>query len=451
MKMIIDKTADFCSRYNMLPKGGRVLCAVSGGKDSMALLHILMRLQQKFGFDLAVCHFDHQLRGAQSDRDRQFVADYCGERNLPCHVGAGDVRALGKEKGLGIEEAAREARYAFLHKCCESELQNYPEVRVATAHTADDNAETLLFNLARGTGLRGLGGILPVRDEYIRPLLEITTAEILEYIKSEHIPFVEDGSNAGDDYSRNRLRHHVLPRLRQENSGFDGNVIRTISSLREDEDFLLSLAVQFVEDFAEGNIVSAPELAKLPKPVGARVIKLMARGETSMNHIDAVFALAGAQDPHAAADIPGMRVQRDGDKLLFGVPEDRGFDCRVLREGQSQDITEKGLRISAEYISNCKEIHNSDNTFYLRHDSICGDIVFGGRHRGDKIRLPGRNCTKTLKKLFNEEKLNGLLSDPVMVFRDDIGVLGVSGFGIDERCLAKPGDDVTRINIEKYE
>ena len=208
-------TIDFCEKYDMLPKSGIVLCAVSGGKDSMCLLEMLRGLAPVYGFELCCAHFNHKLRGKESDRDSAFVEAYCKERDIPCYVGSDDVSAYAEENGLGIEEAARTLRYAFLEKTADE----IGALCIATAHTAPDNAETLLLNLVRGSGLKGLCGIPPVRGKIIRPLLQTTGEEVLKYLEEKGIPHVEDSTNETDDYTRNRLRHRVVPELRSLNEG----------------------------------------------------------------------------------------------------------------------------------------------------------------------------------------------------------------------------------------
>ena len=199
-----NKLCAFANRYAMLQPGDRVICAVSGGADSMALLWAFYLLKEKLQISLSAAHFNHHLRGAESDRDEQFVKTFCQDYGIPFVSGSSQVVAGSK----GLEAAAREARYAF--------LRSLPGT-IATAHTADDNAETLLMHLVRGTGLKGLGGITPVNGPLIRPMLEITRAEVMAFLEEYSIPFVEDSSNGGDDFLRNRLRHHVMPLLKQEN------------------------------------------------------------------------------------------------------------------------------------------------------------------------------------------------------------------------------------------
>ena len=191
--------------------GYTVICALSGGADSVALLYGLYLLRDRLGIRLEAAHFNHCLRGEESQRDEAFARQLCEKLEIPLAVSRAQI--VPGEKGL--ENAAREARYAF--------LRSLPG-KIATAHTADDNAETVLMRMVRGTGLKGLGGIPPVNGSVIRPMLTVTRLDVEDFLKEHGLPHVEDSSNAGDDFLRNRLRHHVLPLLHQENPKISENL-----------------------------------------------------------------------------------------------------------------------------------------------------------------------------------------------------------------------------------
>jgi len=431
-------------KYDMLPRSGIVLCAVSGGKDSMYLLEKMTELAPDYGFEIRCAHFDHRLRGAESDRDRKFVEDYCAKRNIPCYIGFADVAVFAAENGMGTEEAARTLRYDFLEKTADE----IGAARIATAHTADDNTETMLFNLSRGSGLKGLCGIPPMRGRIIRPMLRTTTEVVLQYLKEKDIPHIEDSTNFEDDYSRNKIRHNVVPELRHISSGFDENLIRCATLLREDEEYLALIAQNFVDSNLHSNSIPAAKFAALPKPVSARVLQILVPCGLSSAHIDSVREIAVRNESHAYADIPSMRVVREYDKLIFGAKERTEIPKRKVLIGKIMEIPEAGLEISCELIENCKEIHNSFNILFFKSDSICGNIFVMSRLEGEKIRLNGRNCTKTLKKLFSEAKLNGENKSLIPVLYDEKGIIAVYGFGIAERCCPAAGERVIKIEIK---
>ena len=208
-----------------------VLAAVSGGLDSMCLLHLLTVWGRERNISVTAAHFNHRLRGAESDRDERFVRDWCAAHGVPFVSGRENVRELAEREGLSIEEAAREARYAFLT----GEKERLDCQYVLTAHHADDNAETMLLNLLRGTGLRGLTGIPAARDFIVRPFLQVSREELAAYAAAHGVPHVEDSTNASDDAARNVLRHQVLPILRQLNPRAVEHMSRTAALLAADE------------------------------------------------------------------------------------------------------------------------------------------------------------------------------------------------------------------------
>lgn len=422
-----------------------MLCAVSGGKDSMYLLEQMGRLAAERGFSVACAHFDHRLRGQESDRDRSFVENYCRSAGIPCYVGFGDVADFAAERGMGLEEAARQLRYEFLEKTA----AEIGAVRIATAHTAQDNAETLLLNLLRGSGLKGLCGIPPVRGIIIRPMLETDTEQVLAYLAENNIPHVEDSSNSEDDFARNRLRHRVLPLLEQENPAFYQNLSRCVSLLRQDEKYLSQQAQSFIDKYYSEDSLPVSELAKLPEPVFARVMLLLLGGGLSQRHIDALGQLVRSPKAHGSADVPGMRVGRRYDRLLFKEEQGREIEPQPLEIGKTAVLGTAKIEISCKFIPNSCEIHNSFNIFSLKSDSICGKLTVRSRSPGDKLRLCGRNCTKTLKKLFSEAKLNDGREQEIPVICDELGVVAVSGFGIAQRCCPSRGDDLIVIEVKK--
>lgn len=286
---------------SLLPAGSRVLCAVSGGADSVCLLHWL---SGQTDLQVFAAHFEHGLRGEESLRDAAFVEALCGKMGIPCLVEHGDAAAYAKEKHLGIEEAARELRYAFLERAAEA----FSCDRIATAHNADDNAETMLLNLCRGAGTAGLRGIPPLRGRIVRPLLHCTREEIEDYLREHGLSHVEDSSNADDAFRRNLLRHQVLPVLRQLNPQVSKAALRTAELLREDEDCLDALAADFLQNFDDGESLPIRELLALHRAVSSRVLRRIAPGSLEREHVDAVLRFC-AGEGLGFLDLPGLRLR----------------------------------------------------------------------------------------------------------------------------------------------
>ena len=306
------KVKETVSRYKMIPKGSRVLVAVSGGADSMSLLNWLFENRGLYKAEIFAAHFNHGLRGEESDRDARFVRDFCEEKGIPLETGGADVASYARENGLGTEEAARNLRYGFLEKTAEKLGCGL----IATAHNSDDNAETVLFNLARGSGMKGICGIPPVRGNIIRPLLGTTRAEIEEYLELKGIAHVEDSTNALDDYSRNLIRHKVMPVLKEINPGFSASVLRMGTLLRDDDAVLDAMAEELIRKSAECGSIPIKALKEAGKSIGCRAIRQMCPGSISMVHAEVLYELAMTGGT-GYSDIPGLRVRKENGKLYF--------------------------------------------------------------------------------------------------------------------------------------
>ncbi|MBQ8974350.1 MAG: tRNA lysidine(34) synthetase TilS [Oscillospiraceae bacterium] len=286
--MLTERVKKFAGEYDLLRSGELVLAAVSGGCDSVCMLHMLLELSESMGFSVAAAHFDHRLRGEESARDAEFVEKLCRALGVELYMGSGDVAQYARQKGTGTEEAARILRYRFL----EDTADKIGAVKIATAHNADDNAETVIFNLIRGAGTRGLCGIPAVRGRIIRPVMCLTRREIEGYLNEKGIAHVDDSTNESDDYTRNKIRHHIVPLLRDINPAAVKNILSSKRSLERDEAYLSELADDFIKNSAKNGTLPVQALLDLPEAVSARVIKkLCPRAES--RHIRALLDMCG--------------------------------------------------------------------------------------------------------------------------------------------------------------
>ena len=423
-----------------LPPEGRILCAVSGGADSMCLLHLL----HSRGRDVVAAHFEHGIRGEESLRDAGFVQSWCRERGIPCVTGHGDVPGYAAGQGMSLEEAARTLRYRFLEETAEEQGCDY----IATAHNGDDNVETVLLNLTRGAGALGLSGIPPRRGKIIRPLLGVSRDEIEDYLKKNAVPHVEDSSNQSDDYSRNRIRHRVSPVLRELNPGLNEAVGRTAALLAQDEDCLSGLAQNFIDRFYDGESLPAKELLALHGAVASRVVRRLCRKSLRMEQVEAVLALARSSELKYL-DLPGQRLRQEQGRLYFREQAKLSLPERQLIPGQWVQVPELGLELLAEYGSESGEVNGLFKTYRFKCENIDSAVFCGGRKPGDSLRPQGRGCTKSLKSLFLEAGYTQQQRDRTLVLRDEKGVLAVLGLGADERVKAGPDEPVLRIKIRE--
>lgn len=403
---MLNKLTAFIRQYDLISPGEEVVCALSGGADSTALLFALYLLREKFQFTLSAAHFNHNLRGEESDRDEQFARSLCERYDVPLYVGTAEVKA-GKK---GLEAAAREARYAF--------FATLPG-KIATAHTANDNAETVLLHLVRGTGLKGLGGIAPVNGKIIRPMLNVTRNDVVAFLQEYCLTWVQDSSNDTDGFLRNRLRHHVMPLLEQENPRLAENLSAMALILRQDEHFLQQQAKQH-------STLRVTALRQMESPLRDRILEnfLKEQGvrEPEYRHIAAVSDLLFSQKPSAQVHLPGgVTVERCYDVLRLR-PQGAFSAVELACPGETV-IESLGLTVVCRP---AQEICNDGNIFTV---APSGKVWLRSRLPGDEICLPGG--TKSLKKLFIDRKIPASQRLLIPVLADEKGVLAVYDMGVD--------------------
>jgi tRNA(Ile)-lysidine synthase len=296
---------------------GTILAAVSGGADSTAMLHMLLESGQK----VVAAHYNHGLRSKSSDGDEVFVCAMCRKLGVPFVSGRGDVFAV--SGGKSLEDTARKLRYAFL----EREREKYKLDWIATAHNADDNVETVLMNMIRGTGLSGLCGIPYQRGNIVRPLLRISRDEILRYLRERNIPNRDDRSNFDTAFRRNYIRHEIIPELTKINPALTDAVVRLTDSLKEDEHYLLSLAFDEIMQHEDG--YPAKRLLILPKAVAARVCRLLVKKVSPYPpervHIEAMLDVAAGGNGRRKCLSGNLSVEKkDGNIYILFTNDKRG-------------------------------------------------------------------------------------------------------------------------------
>lgn len=404
---MLNKLRAFLKEQALLSPGDKVIAAVSGGADSVAMLFALYLLRDELGVTLEAAHFNHHLRGAESDRDEAFVTDFCGRYDIPLHLGSGRI-VPGKK---GLEAAARDARYAFLRRL---------PGKVATAHTADDNAETVLMRLIRGTGLKGLGAIAPVSGNVIRPMLTVTRDDVEAFLEEYALPHVEDSSNGTDDFLRNRIRHGILPLMRAENPRIGENLSAMALLLRQDEACLQAMIPE--EQVPDVSRLKAMEPA-LRRRALERFLKAQGVREPEQIHILQAEQLLYHWSPSAAMQFPGgVTIGRQYDRLVRLECAPELPETRLSVPGET---CIGGKRFVSEYATDLEE----------RPDSVLvcpvGVLTVRSRRSGDTMRLPGG--TRSLKKMYIDRKIPASQRAAVPVLADDRGVLAVFGIGTDIR------------------
>ena len=453
---MIAKILDYADENKMLPGRGVVLVCVSGGADSMCLLEVMRHISYSRRFDIVAAHYNHSLRGEESDRDETFVMNVCEEHGIPFYSDRGDVLGIAKKQGQGIEETARDMRYSFFHELAEKIFA----IRIATAHTINDNTETMLLNLVRGTGAGGMAGIPPVRGDIIRPLLCLSRDEVMEFIHERKLPYVEDSTNKLDIYARNKLRHNVIPLLEEFNPRFHEVAFSASQLFRADEEFIADIADLFVQDCCVGHTADARDLAVLPFSVSSRVIRKIHANSSKDNstlshsHVTDVLSLCAGDNPSASLSLPGMTVFREYDRVIFDAEpkvSDMEFAPVYPMAGDSLIILALGLKITCKTVTYDDSIKSTapSNLFMFKNVDICGRITVRPRKEGDIIKLRGQCGTKTLKKLFIEKKIPMRKRALIPVICDDLGVLGIYDIGAGDRAIPEPGDLTVSINIEK--
>ncbi|MBO5869951.1 MAG: tRNA lysidine(34) synthetase TilS [Clostridia bacterium] len=412
------------------------LCiALSGGADSVALLLGMAEVSETFGFNISACHFNHMIRGDEADRDEEFCKQLCKNHNIKIFCGRDDVPAYASRYNIGIEEAARSCRYAFFERICSKDTVDY----CVTAHNMNDDAETLLINLIRGSGSYGASSIAPYKDKILRPLLEISRQEIEEFLSESEQTYVTDSTNLCNDYTRNYVRNVIIPDMCKLNPSVVEALSRYSASCRSDREYFEAVINENLDT----------DLRLLPKALRNRVLmkKYKEFSGQSLNSnmvsdIDrALFSEKRVCVPlfdHTEAVINNGNVQ------FFNKSENPllEYDFQELQNGTNKVF---GDRVIID-ISNNKSSGNFNNlstNAYISEDKIIGKLKVRNRRVGDKIFIKGMN--KTLKKLFIDKKVPKEYRNIIPIIFDEEGIIYVPFVGVADRVIQKENNDTIYI------
>lgn len=404
-----NKVLKTVKKYNMLSKGDRVLIGVSGGADSIALLEFFVSVKEKYDLDICVAHIEHGIRGEDSVNDAEFVKNYCKKLGVSFYLKTIDAPNLAKKAKMGVEEYSRMARYDFFNTIeCD---------KIATAHNLTDNIETLLFRLARGTGLKGACSIPAVRGKIIRPFIEVSSGEIRKWCNDNNIPYRVDCTNSDSAYSRNLIRLEILPLFEKLNANYQDNIENFISDVNEDYAFIDDYVKSIYPKIVKNNEIDLPKLNELDLSIKKRIlIMFFDENGYSLNRIHL----------QSVIDITLKSGKTQIKENIFAISA-KG----KIRIAKFNDLNKKDEFVTK--ILNIDEFKDKNIDFYCDCDKIVGNIIIRAKQAGDRIKPAGRNVSKTLKKLFNESAYPIEKRNKKIVVCDDFGIVGVIGLCADER------------------
>ena len=440
---MFDKIDRAITYYNMLSGADNVIVALSGGADSMSLLHFLSKKADYYGITVYAAHLNHMLRGAESERDYNFVKDYCNINNIQLFYRSADISKLSAERGIGLEECGRLERYAFFEELCKQMTNTV----AATAHTSSDNAETVLLNITRGCGTDGICGIPPVRGKIIRPLIKCSRTDIEKYCKDNGIVFVTDSTNLQDDYNRNKIRLKVIPILKQINPSFDESVNRLSEIAGMNASYIRKAAEDEYIRCQDSVGLSVLKLRQCRKDIFGDVIKYAVdknfKISAEKKHIYLIEKIIG--DGHGALELrKNMTVRIKKDSLIFEITKDDHSDeCtkfveRILKLDNNFIYNGKNFYFSPKFdftAENNNKINKKLLNQCLSCDIISCNTVIRHRKSGDIFRPPGRGCTKTVKKLFNEMNVPVDKRDKLLVVAKGSVVYWIETIGVSQDAL----------------
>jgi len=434
-----DKVLEYIRRYNMLSEGDTAVCGLSGGADSVSLLIVLYRLRDTLGIKVEALHVNHCLRGAESDRDEEFCRQLCKSHGIPFTAVSCDVRSYSKERSLSCEEAARELRYGIFREHTKGK-------KLATAHNADDNLETVILNLIRGSGLKGIAGIVPVRDNIIRPLLAVSREEIESFLRDIGQGYVTDSTNLSDDYTRNRIRHNIIPVMKELNTSMISSSVRSIGTLMKENELIEEMTDRAV--LAHKTDKGYAGLEAEPEVIRRRCIaRLLSENGIPYSH-------QRLEDADRILPEHG-RINVSGE--MFLVSDDAGIRLERISSDEPQDLSANliigdnsifpGRIIRCELVNCDKEkkfslVHKNLTFYLLDYDKINGGAILRNRRFGDKIQLPGREFRSSVKKLINETVPKELRSY-LHFIEDAEGTIFAERIGIAKRVV--PTADTRRL------
>jgi tRNA(Ile)-lysidine synthase len=399
----------------MFERGHKVGVAVSGGADSVCLLHVLMELAPRWALRLRVLHLDHRLRGEESREDAVFVREMAVRLGLEADIEETDVGRLRAESGGNLEEAARAARREFFLKCLNAGLVD----RVALGHTRSDQAETVLFRLLRGCGTRGLAGILPVTSErFVRPLLGVDRAETEQYLRSRGIPWREDSSNSDPAYARNRIRHELLPALERDwNPSLSGTLAHMATLARDEEEYwdeeIDRLAKLHFAREAGAVLLRAEILRTMARPVARRLVRRAiedARGDlrcVEFGHVEAVLSMASEREGHGRIQIPGLDVCRSFDWIRLARADQRSRVGGSYRVPLPVPGTVGIPGTSSLLVLEVREGPSASNErdYWLDEGRVAGPLELRNWRPGDKYQPLGYAHAEKVRLLFQKHKI----------------------------------------------
>lgn len=433
---MIKQIRSYIEKYQMIAEGDTVIAGVSGGADSVCLLLVLLELQREISFEIRAVHVEHGIRGAESREDAAFVKELCQSKEIPFIQYDYDVPRIAKEQGMSEEEAGRMLRYGAFEK----EAEKYLQGKISVAHNQNDNAETILHHLIRGSHLRGLTGIPPVRGKIIRPLLCISREEIEAYLQEKNQNYRTDATNFETIYTRNRIRHEVLPVLKDINPSAVSHVVRTAEALRETQEYLDMQAGALTEQTVhfEGNEawIETEKLKPVPNLLRNQVlyqslVKLASfRKDIAEVHITDLWKLSGRQVgksiclPYgliAVREYEGIRIradmaeciQKNGETAEMPLMESTQFRCRIFeKDAKIQDFPKKKY------------------TKWLDYDKIKGNLFVRKRKPGDYFFLEEQGHVKKLKQYFVDEKIPREQREQILLVADGDHIVWVVGYRI---------------------